>query len=144
MKRRTFLKTVGASAGVVALAGCTQLSRAIPGCDNMHSTVLDYEAVTLTDEQESHIVPIVYTNLQPAHQQLIEKASGEAKVKVCPTIPDSVESFVTLVKDRIDRQWNEYGGKPEDRPDYLRTAYLKRNGSYFELEVYVEDIVISG
>lgn len=144
MNRRTLLETVGASAGVMALAGCTQLSRAIPGCDNMHSTVLDYEAVTLTDEQESHILPVVYTDLQPAHQQLIEKASGKAQVKACPTIPDPVESFGTLVKDRIDRQWDEYGGKPEDRPEYLRTTYLKRNGSYFELEVYVKDIAISG
>lgn len=143
MNRRALLEKIGVSAGVVALSGCTQLSRAVPGCGNMQSTVLNLEAVTLSDEKVSHLSLFVYADLRAEHQRLIEKASGEGKVKACPPIPKAVESFVVLVKDRIDRQWAEYGGNPEDRPEYLRTAYLKRDGSCFILEVYVEDIVIS-
>lgn len=109
----------------------------------MDSTVLDYEAVTLTDEQESHVVPLVYTDLRPDHRRLVEKASGEAEVKACPPIPDAVESFVALVQDHLDRQRTAYGGEPENRPDYLQTAYLERDDSAFELDVYVEDIVVS-
>jgi hypothetical protein len=110
----------------------------------MQSTVLDLEPTTLSDGQLSHLSPLGYADLRADHQQLVEDASGEGRAKACPPVPNAVESFVTLVRDRVDRQWKEYGGKPENRPEYLRSAYLERNRSHFELEVYVEDIVISG
>ena len=143
MNRRTFLKTVGVNAGAVALSGCTQVSQAIPGCSGMQSTDIDLEATTLSDEQTSHLLPLVYDDLRVEHQHLVERASGESRVKACPPIPKSVQSFVDLVRDRIDWQWAKYDGKPEDRPEYLRTAYLKRHESYSVLQVVVEDVGIS-
>lgn len=143
MNRRTFLETFGASTGAVALSGCTKLSRAIPGCNQMDSTTVDFESISLSDEQISHLFPLVYTELRTKHQQILDEASGDGKYKACPPIPDTTESFVTLAEERIDRQWEDFGGNPENRPQYLQTTYLKRDKEFFELQIAVEDILIS-
>ncbi|UPW00474.1 hypothetical protein M0R88_18475 [Halorussus gelatinilyticus] len=108
----------------------------------MHSTTIGLEPASLSDEQVSHLFPLVFTELREAHQRIIEEASDE-RYKACPPIPDSVQSFTDLARKRIDRQQSEYGGEPENRPDYLRTAYLKRENSYSELQIAIEDVVVS-
>lgn len=143
MNRRTFLATVGTSAGVTAIAGCTQVSRALPGCSNMDSTTVDVASVSLSDEQLSHLFPLVYSNLQADYQQIIDKAGSDGRYKACPPIPDAVDSFVALATKRIDRQWNAFGGNPDTRPEYLQTAYLRQDDKYFELQITVEDLVVS-
>ncbi|WP_435066084.1 hypothetical protein [Halobaculum sp. EA56] len=143
MNRRTFLATVGASTSITAVSGCTQLSKALPGCDDMDSTTVDRKPVSLSDEQVSNILPLMYTELQAEQQQIIDEASGDGRYKACPPIPDSAETFIDLAKERIDRQWEEFSGNPENRPDYLRTAYLNQDSEYFELQITIEDMVIS-
>lgn len=109
----------------------------------MDSTTVDFRPVLLSDEQVSYIFPIMYTELQAEHQQVIDEASGDGGYKACPPVSDSTDSFVDLAKERINRQWEEFGGDPENRPNYLQTAYLKQDSEYFELKITVEDMVIS-
>ena len=143
MNRRIFLATIGASTSVTAVSGCTQLSGALPRCDDRDSTTVDRESVSLSDEQVSHLFPLIYSELQAEHEQIIDEASGNGRYKVCPPIPDAAKSFIDIAKERIDQQWEDFGGKPENRPDYLRTAHLKQNKEYFGLEITIEDMVIS-
>lgn len=109
----------------------------------MHRTTVDLESAPLSDEQVSHVSPLAYAELRAEHRQIIDEASGDGRYEVCPPIPDATESFVDLAKKRIDRQWENFGGKPESRPGYLRSAYLEREEEQFELQIVVEDMVIS-
>ena len=136
MNRRTFLATIGASTSVTAVSGCTQLSGALPGCDDMDSTTIDRESMSLSDEQVSHLFPLIYSELQAEHEQITDEASGDGRYKACPPIPDAAKSFIDLARERIDQQWEDFGGKPENRPDYLRTAYPKQNKRVFPTRNY--------
>lgn len=109
----------------------------------MDSTTVDLKSASLSDEQASHVSPLVYAELRAEHRQIIDEASGDGKYEACPPIPDAAESVVDLAEQRIDRQWDEFGGNPENRPDYLRSAYLEREGEQFELQIVVEDMVVS-
>lgn len=80
--------------------------------DNTHALL----APTLSNEQTSNLLPLVDTDLRVEHSRLIERASGESRVKACPPIRKPMESFVDLVQNRIDPQWAEYGGKPRIGP----------------------------
>jgi hypothetical protein len=103
-----------------------------------------YNGSLAYDEQLSHLYPIRYEDLPSKTQQIIETASGDGRYETCSPKSDALKSVIDEVENRIDRQWEEYGGEPENRPEYLRTAYLHRDASYFELEVTVEDLVLSG
>lgn len=150
MQRRQVLQYLGGS--IVSLSGCAKLSLDTPqadgdgpeGCDQMQKMTVDTEEASLTDDQLSHLYPIHYADLQSDTRQIVETASGEGRYEVCPPKPDALKSLIDEVEKRIDRQWNDYGGEPENRPEYLRTAYLHRDGSYFALEVTVEDLILSG
>ncbi|WP_158056980.1 hypothetical protein [Halorussus halophilus] len=132
------------SGGLVTLSGCSQLASLTQECDDMHSTTIDVKEVTLTDEQLSHLFPILFNEIPEEQQGIIESASEEGRYKACPPESEGLDSLIDLSEERINRQWEEYGGEPKDRPDYLRTAYLKREGSLFAIEITVEDMVISG
>lgn len=144
MKRRTLLATVGAATSATSLAGCTQLSSGLQGCDSMQRTTIDTAPVSLDDEQIDHLSPLVYAELGTDHQQVVDEARGPERFESCPPQPEPVESFVDLARERIDQQWTEYGEGPADRPGYLGSAYLYREGAYVELQIVVEDVVVSG
>lgn len=142
MNRRTFLQCV--SGGLVTLSGCSRLASLTQECNSMHSTTIDVKEATLTDEQLSHLFPILFNEIPEEQQGIIESASGEGRYRACPPKSDELDSLIGLSEERINQQWKEYGGDSKDRPDYLRTAYLKREGSLFAIEITVEDMVISG
>ena len=153
MRRRPALTWL--SGGIITLAGCTQLgtnvlddsgdgSRAAGGCDEMQKTMVDVNPISLSDEQLSNLYPFMYTDLQMDHRRIIKRASGDGQYEVCPPKPDPLGSFIDGAERRIERQWEEYGGDPADRPEYLLTPYLKRDNSYFGLAIAIEDLVLSG
>lgn len=109
----------------------------------MDSTTVDLKPRSLSEEQMSNIFPLVYAELQEEHQQIIDDASGDGRYKACPPVPDAAESFVDLAKERINRQREDFGGTPENRPEYLQRAYLKRDTEFSELQIAVEDMTIS-
>lgn len=109
----------------------------------MDSTTVDRKPRSLSNEQVSHIFPLLYAELREEHQQIIDDASGDERYRACPPVPDAAESFVDLAKERIDRQGEDFGGTPENRPEYLQRAYLKRDTEFSELQITVEDMVIS-
>lgn len=143
MKRRRVLLTVGTAAGVGAIAGCSQLSRLLPGCDDMHSTTIDLEPVTRSDEQRSHLYPLVYSDLTADHQAIVDSATGDGRYMACPPVPEAAQSFVSLVGSRMGRQQREYEGDQSDPPDYLSGGYLQRSRSFYVLHVSAEDMVLS-
>lgn len=110
----------------------------------MQKTTVDLENVTLTEKQLPNLYPITHANLSDEHKRIIQIARNEERYESCPPVSNKLESFIHKVEDRINEQWEDYDAIPDDRPDYLRSAYLELGGSYFEFMVTVEDFVVSG
>lgn len=151
MNRRWSLKLAGGPGTLTTLSGCSGLSRAIPGCSRTERTSISFEAVEWTEdsaaEKHSQILPFEYQGLVTAFPDVFTdiNAFDSWHYEQCPPIPEYVQSFVTLTRNRIVRQFDQYEGDISNAPTMLlESAYVVRDGTYKKLFLYHQGELVSG
>lgn len=149
MDKRQFLQQTGATTGLTALSGCTELARAIPGCGIDERTVIAFQrhgrSGNSVDDNTSHILPFDYAGLAQMYPQIIDEIDGDGTYKRCAPVSDKVLSFVTVMRSRIIRQFDQYDGTPSDSIDFLlSSAYVKRDEQYQKIFLKHQGELVSG
>ncbi|UPV76107.1 hypothetical protein M0R89_08645 [Halorussus limi] len=152
--RRELLR-VGVAGLATAFTGCTTgVQSPIPSesspsspsseCRGTERTTIDFEPVTLSENRASHLYPLVYSDLDAPHQRIVDRVRDSGRYAVCDPVPETTDSFVTLARNRVRRQMDEYHARHTTRPPgYLATAYLQRARSYFAFDIDAGDVSIS-
>lgn len=145
MQRRTLLQMAGASASLTLLSGCQFVSAAVPGCPRDQRTSIMFSWARHVEEYQEHIIPFSYSGLSENFPEIIEEIASDGEYKRCSPLPDEAESFVSSVKKRIARQFEEYDGEPSDGVKFrLSTAYVERDGTIEKIQLYHEGELVSG
>lgn len=106
-------------------------------CEPNRRIVIKLKEVTLPTNKKSIISPIKYRLIKSNEKDIIKKLLKSKEYKKCFPGPDELESFIKRAEEHKREQNRKYDAK--DRPQILKTVFLKYQDQYYSLEIDVED-----
>lgn len=110
-----------------------------------NQAVLDFEAVTLTEEQREWIEPIRFEELPDDEQSVVEGAMNLDRYAVDAPGPEPLQEFTSRANEHKSQQISayrdEHGGA--DFPQYLDVVFLRRSEQSYATTLLVGDQVVS-
>lgn len=145
MQRRTLLQLAGASASLTLLSGCQFVSAVGPGCPRDQRTSIYFSWARHVEEYREHILPFSYSELSENFPEIIEEIASDGEYERCSPLPDEAKTFVSSVKKRITRQFEEYDEEQSEGMKYqLSSAYVERKETIETIYLYHDGELISG